>query len=85
MTAPHERERASQAGIMLPDPVIGFRGNPGFPGHDRLGFNNAFVPEQADLVAVGDSLTYGVIGSPDLDYRVPISSSQSWPAFAADL
>ena len=85
LMAPHERKWASQVGIMLPDPVIRFRGNPGFPGHDRLGFNNAFVPEQVDLVTIGDSMTYGVLGSPDLNHRVPISSSQSWPAFTAGL
>lgn len=83
LMAPHER--ASQVGIMLLDPVIGYRGNPYFPGHDRLGFNNASVPQPVDLVAIGDSLTYGVLGSPDLEHRVPSSSSQSWPAFVADL
>lgn len=85
LMAPHERAQASRIAIMFPDPVIGFRGNPSFPGHDRLGFNNATVPRRADLVAIGDSLTYGVIGSPDLEHRVPISSSQSWPAFVAEL
>lgn len=85
LMAPHERARASQIGIMRFDPVTQFRGNPDFPGHDRLGFNNASVPRQVDLVAIGDSMTYGVLGSPDLDHRVPISSSLTWPAFVADL
>ncbi|MCH7807606.1 MAG: hypothetical protein IIB60_00150, partial [Planctomycetes bacterium] len=65
LMAPHERARADQVGIMLLDPVTGYRGNPNFPGHDRLGFNNDSVPQQVDLVAIGDSLTYGVLGSPD--------------------
>lgn len=43
----------------LPDARLGYRGNPGFPGHDRNGFRNPAVPAQADVVVFGDSQTYG--------------------------
>jgi hypothetical protein len=52
---------------LSPTPVRGFvadrelswRGNPEFPEHDGLGFRNASVPEQAEIIALGDSQTYG--------------------------
>lgn len=44
-------------------------------GHDKWGFRNVVFPEQADIVAIGDSFTYGVSASAD----------QSWPAWIAEL
>ncbi len=85
LLAPYQREQAARTGLMVPDAATRWRGNPDHPAHDRLGFNNVLVPRQADLVALGDSVTYGVIGSPNLDDPVPISSALSWPAVAADL
>jgi hypothetical protein len=41
------------------DPILKFKGNPDYPEHDRLGFRNATVPDRVDIVAVGDSQTYG--------------------------
>lgn len=41
------------------DPVLGHRPNPKFHEHDSRGFRNAGVPERADIVAIGDSQTYG--------------------------
>jgi lysophospholipase L1-like esterase len=41
----------------------------GYPGIDAFGFRNPAVPVQADVVALGDSHTYG--------YNVP--EDQSWP------
>ncbi len=85
LMSPHARARAGRTGVMIPDAVTGWRGNPAHPAHDRLGFNNSFVPDQADLVTLGDSLTYGVIGSPDLAQRVGVSAVLSWPAVAGEL
>lgn len=85
LMAPQERLHASRIGIMVSDAVLGLRGNPDYPAHDRLGFNNASVPERADLITLGDSQTYGVVGSPDLNHRVEISSDVCWPAYLADL
>jgi hypothetical protein len=45
---------------LIDDPVLGHRIKAHTTGHDALGFRNARVPEQADVVTVGDSQTYGV-------------------------
>jgi lysophospholipase L1-like esterase len=55
---------------LLDDPVLGHRVEPLQGGHDALGFRNAGVPAQADIVALGDSQTYGVSAPRD----------ESWPA-----
>lgn len=44
--------------MLIPDVILGVRGNPEYPGHDRLGFRNATVLEHADVVAIGDSQTH---------------------------
>ena len=46
--------------ITRTDPVLGIRPNPLYPGHDAQGFRNERVPNQADVVALGDSQTYGM-------------------------
>ena len=60
---------------VVPDEVLGHRieGNTG--GHDAWGFRNARRPETADIVCIGDSMTYGVI----------IPASESWPVMLAKL
>lgn len=45
---------------MVADPVLGERIAPFATGHDGWGFRNASVPDGADVVAIGDSQTYGV-------------------------
>jgi lysophospholipase L1-like esterase len=45
---------------LVDDPILGYRIAPYTTGHDALGFRNAHVPERVDVVAVGDSQTYGV-------------------------
>lgn len=56
-------ERLKQVSVprKIEDPVLGHRPNPDFLEHDAKGFRNAGVPEpgQVDLVALGDSQTYG--------------------------
>jgi len=58
----------SSAGLhqaLLPDPVTKVRPRPFYPDrkrngpHDVLGFRNHAVPVQADIIAIGDSQTYG--------------------------
>jgi hypothetical protein len=41
------------------DEYLGHKLAPGAGGHDDLGFRNRSVPVQADIVAIGDSMTYG--------------------------
>ena len=43
----------------VPDERLIFRPNPAIPGHDRKGFRNPKVPTRAQIVALGDSQTYG--------------------------
>ena len=44
---------------LVRDETLGIRLPPGSSGHDAWGFRNPRVPERADIVAVGDSHTYG--------------------------
>jgi hypothetical protein len=44
----------------VPDARFVFRPNPAYPGHDRNGFRNPEVPAAAQIVALGDSQTYGI-------------------------
>jgi lysophospholipase L1-like esterase len=43
----------------VPDEFLGHKLAPGAGGHDDLGFRNRAVPAQANIVAIGDSMTYG--------------------------
>lgn len=54
----------------LDDARFGCRGNSEHPDHDRWGFPNPSVPERCDIVALGDSHTYGTL----------LSREQAWPA-----
>ncbi|MGH9368457.1 MAG: GDSL-type esterase/lipase family protein [Thermoanaerobaculia bacterium] len=51
--------RQARAPISLKDARLGLRPNPDFPDHDAGGYRNASVPPEADVVALGDSHTYG--------------------------
>jgi lysophospholipase L1-like esterase len=53
----------------IPDARLGHRPNPEFPGHDANGFRNPRVPQSADVVALGDSQTYGT----------GVEAAQAWP------
>ncbi len=50
-------------------PILGQMIAPGDNGHDTLGFRNPVFPPQADIVAIGDSNTYGINAR----------SHESWP------
>ena len=58
-------DRATEDLFILQDPVSRVRALPFFPDivgagpHDLLGFRNFAVPDTADVVAIGDSQTYG--------------------------
>lgn len=47
------------------DQVLGLRPNPRYGDHDAWGFRNAGQPDRADVVALGDSQTYGVSAPPE--------------------
>ena len=61
--------RKSQFSHKIPDPLLGHRPNPNFPGHDENGFRNKAVLSQAGIVAIGDSQTYGT----------GVKRYQAWP------
>ncbi len=52
------------------DPILNHKIEPNESGHDSWGFRNSDVPNQADIVAIGDSMTYGIMAK----------STNSWPA-----
>lgn len=43
----------------IPDTRLGCRGNPAYRGHDARGFRNSEALRSAEIVALGDSQTYG--------------------------
>ena len=43
----------------VPDARLRYRPNPAYPGHDSKGFRNLKSPTKAQIVALGDSQTYG--------------------------
>jgi lysophospholipase L1-like esterase len=53
----------------VPDERLGHRPNPAKPGNDRKGFRNPEVPEKADIIALGDSQTYGT----------GVEPNEAWP------
>ncbi len=62
-------------GETVSDPELGVRILPNAPGHDANGFRNASVPAQVDVVALGDSQTWGV----------NVQSADAWPQQLAKL
>ena len=55
---------------LIPQPVLGSGGNPEFPEHDERGFRNSSALHRAQIVALGDSQTYGTSGR----------AEHAWPA-----
>lgn len=53
------------AAPLILDPQMGQRPNPEFPGHDDRGFRNPKVPNQSDIIGLGDSQTYGTGVNPE--------------------
>ncbi len=59
----------------VPDPIMGIVIQPDSPGFDEWGFRNQSVPSTVDIVAVGDSHTYGNTAA----------MSDSWPMVLSSL
>jgi lysophospholipase L1-like esterase len=55
---------------LVRDDILGHKIKPNSAGHDSWGYRNTTVPNRADIVAIGDSMTYGVSATAD----------NSWPA-----
>lgn len=50
---------------LVVDSFLGHKIEPGSGGHDDWGFRNKTRPEAADIVAIGDSMTYGIAATSD--------------------
>ncbi|MDQ7025174.1 MAG: hypothetical protein Q9P44_06405 [Anaerolineae bacterium] len=61
--------------MTLPDPLLGSRYRPNFSGHDARGWRNPSALETANIVAIGDSQTWGVNAAVD----------ETWSAGLSDL
>lgn len=59
--------------LMVPDERLHHRIQEGSGGHDDWGFRNTAVPETVEIIAVGDSQTYGNTAA----------ANRSWPAWLA--
>jgi lysophospholipase L1-like esterase len=66
---------------VVSDPVLGQRIEPHTTGHDGLGFRNASTPERADIVAIGDSQTYGVGAARDASWPSQLAGLLSEPVY----
>lgn len=59
--------------VLIPDRVLGLRGNPEHPALDEWGYRNRARPDHADVVVLGDSQTYGT----------GVALDEAWPAVLA--
>jgi hypothetical protein len=59
----------------IEDEILGFKLGPNSGGHDSWGYRNRSVPDRADIVAIGDSHTYGISAK----------ASDTWPTFLEKL
>jgi len=50
---------------LVADSFLGHKIEPGSGGHDEWGFRNKVRPEAAEIVAIGDSMTYGIAATSD--------------------
>jgi lysophospholipase L1-like esterase len=66
---------------LVEDPVLGHRIEPFTTGHDALGLRNQEVPAHVDIVAIGDSLTYGVSASRDSSWPAQLSGMLHEPVY----
>jgi len=59
----------SENSLIVYDENLEYRPNPAIPDHDTNGFRNESIPEKVDIVAMGDSQTYGT----------GVRADQAWP------
>ena len=66
----------------VPDARLRHRPNPLYPGHDRQGFRNRAVPAKAQIVALGDSQTYGAGVAPEEAWPRQLESITGEPVYS---
>lgn len=63
------------------DEQLGWRLNPDYPDVDAWGFRNEGVPDQADIVILGDSQTYGYGVAPELSWPRQLTTQTGWSTY----
>ncbi len=66
---------------LVSHPVLGRRIMPYTTGHDALGFRNPEVPARAGIIAVGDSMTYGINAARDGTWPHQLGSLLGEPVY----
>lgn len=69
LSRPASAEQVAPEPMNIPDASLGSRPNPKYPGHDNRGWRNPEAFDRADIIAMGDSQTYGISAGDE----------QSWP------
>jgi hypothetical protein len=59
---------------IIPDPALEYRFSPLHPEHDERGFRNPGIPDTIELVAIGDSQTYGSNAAKEDSYPAQLSA-----------
>src|SRR5690242_11593400 len=69
----------------VPDRVLGYRLSPFTPGHDRHGYRNeaSASARRQGIVAIGDSMTYGLGAFPDGAWPQQLEGLTHWPVYNA--
>lgn len=68
-TSPRVAQLLTSPWPIVPDDHLGYRPSPGIPDHDSRGWRNPMAYKKADLVALGDSQTYGA----------GVDAMEAWP------
>jgi hypothetical protein len=69
--------------VLIADAAVGHRMSPYFPGHDRRGYRNDDNLDRYDIVAVGDSFTYGFGVGPDASWPRQLRVLSGRPVYNA--
>jgi hypothetical protein len=67
--------------IAVDDPALRVRGSAFAPGHDTRGFRNLAVPSEVDVVAVGDSMTYGYAAAAEDSWPRQLERQAGWSVY----
>ena len=68
---------------LVTDPVLGFRISPFFPEVDSRGYRNNREYSNPDVLAIGDSMTYGYTVSFDKSWPRQLEQMESWDVYNA--
>lgn len=83
LAPPNQRAALTSLGvpIAVTDDLLGHRGNPAYPTHDSRGYPNRCVPASVEIVAIGDSQTYGPSGRPECAWPAALYAQVGVPIY----